>query len=483
MTELPPDAGPVDRLRPGTLLREWRIGRFIARGAFGQVFEAHRASWMADEPPRALKVFDPIMSSATRAALVGEFDVLRGTRHPNLLRGEDAFDVEDGPFAGCVVFVLELADTDLASELGRRGPLPAGEVATIGAQAASGLGAMHAGGHLHGDVKPANLLRVGPTWKLGDFGVSSAVQGSYSVAPGATLDYTPPELSTEPEGFRVHRSADVWALGVTLWMVAAGQHPFLGATPYTRLAAALRGDRAPATIDADLAQLIDCCCLVPDPRRRVRAAELAERLDALAVRLTGSTTRARPASGPMGFEPARPGPAQLAAQPTDLAEPAPPLLSPWRPTRQLRPEAPPTPVGHPAPVGAPAWGPPGPAPVRPPAWVAPPGMVGPPAPAAQRPPGAGLSWAERWRRIRLGLSAALAVVITAMVVQLSSLAAAATPFDLSVRRTIYLVLAVLALVAIGWVVRRLGSAAARWFAAAGAATTLLVGTGWLFWGG
>ena len=73
-----------------------------------------------------------------------------------------------------------------------------------------------------------------------------AVQGSYAVAPGATLDYTPPELSTESDGFRVHRSSDVWALGITLWMAATGRHPFVGAAPYTRLAAALRGDRAPA---------------------------------------------------------------------------------------------------------------------------------------------------------------------------------------------------------------------------------------------
>lgn len=439
MTDLPPGAGPVDRLRPGTLLREWRIGRFVARGSFGQVFEAHRASWMAGEPPRALKVFDPITSSAARAALVGEFDMLRSTWHPNLLRGEDAFDVEDGPFAGCVVFVLELADTDLASELGRRGRLPPAEVAAIGAQAARGLAALHAGGHLHGDVKPANLLRVGPDWKLGDFGVSSAVQGSYAVAPGATLDYTPPELSTESDGFRVHRSADVWALGVTLWVAATGRHPFAGATPYTRLGAALRGDRAPATIDRDLGELIDDCCLVTDPRSRTPAADLAERMAALFAQPTGQSAQ--------GAAPTVHGPPP---EPESDAVPG----RTWQLTRRTAPSAPPP---------------------EPPVQRA--------AAQSSPPPSAELSRAELWRRIRLGICAGLAATLTAGIVHVSSLAAAALPFDLIVRRTVYLVLAVSALVAVGWMLRPLGSSTTRWSAVAGAVTTLLVATGWLFWGG
>lgn len=453
------------------------------------------------------------MSSSARAALVGEFDMLRRTRHPNLLHGEDAFDVEDGPFAGCVVFVLELADTDLASELGRRGPLPPAELAVVGAHVASGLAALHAGGHLHGDVKPANLLRVGSTWKLGDFGVSSAVQGSYSVAPGATLDYTPPELSAGPDGYRVHRSADVWALGVTLWKAATGQHPFAGATPYTRLAAALRGDRAPAAIDPDLAELINCCCLVADPRSRLAAAELAVRMDALAVRLGGRPARSavadhlfptwltkrmtadrptapdRPAQtdGPGGASNPKPEgrseavgpPPARAAHPGPLGPlgtaPGGPAGHPGvahpgptaQPGRTAHPQAAavPGPSGNPA---GPGWPPASPAPQ--------PNGAQPPGPAARR------SWAERWRRIRIGLCAALAVLTTAGIVQVTSLAAAALPFGLTVRRTVYLVLAVAALAGIGWVLRRSGSPTARWSAAAGALLTLLAGTEWLFWG-
>lgn len=75
-----------------------------------------------------------------------------------------------------------------------------------------------------------------------------------------------------------------------------------------------------------------------------------------------------------------------------------------------------------------------------------------------------------------------AVAVTAALVQLTSLAAAALPFGLGVRRGGYLVLVLLALVALGWPLRRRGSTATRLVATAAAATTLVVGTAWLFWG-
>ena len=512
MTELPPHAGPIDRLRPGALLREWRIGRFVARGAFGQVFEARRASWRADEPPRALKVFDPIMSSAARAALVSEFDMLRRTRHPNLLHGEDAFDVEDGPFAGCVVFVLELADTDLASELGRRGPLPPAELAAIGAHVASGLAACTPAGTCTGTSSRPTCCGSGRPG-------SSATSGSAAPCRAPTRWRPGPLWTTRRRSCPPSRTATGCTArptcgrsGSRLWKAATGQHPFAGATPYTRLAAALRGDRAPAAIDPDLAELINCCCLVADPRSRVPAAELAERMDALAVRLGGRPARSavadrpvpdvaadqaddgRPADGagstgaggqagrserpeagrPFGSRRAAtgtgraPGPARHGARRARRA-------SRRRPPRAHRAARPPGTAGtrprFPARPGTrrDQDG-------RPPRATPQPNGAQPPAPAARR------SWAERWRRIRIGLCAALAALTTAGIVQVTSLAAAALPFGLTVRRTVYLVLAVAALAGIGWVLRRSGSPAARWSAAAGALLTLLAGTGWLFWG-
>ena len=138
MTELPPGASPVDAIEPGTRLREWEIVRFVGRGSYGVVFEARRSSWL-DEPPRALKIFDPIVSSAARSALLGEFSTLTDVHHPHLLAGIDAFDLVEPPYAGCVVFVLELADEDLSHRVARSGALPPAEAAAVVADVAEQL--------------------------------------------------------------------------------------------------------------------------------------------------------------------------------------------------------------------------------------------------------------------------------------------------------------------------------------------------------
>lgn len=414
MTELPPGATPVDRLGAGSRIREWEVVRFVARGAFGQVFEARRDSWVDDEPTRALKVFDPILSSAARSNLLNEFNVLRTVRHPNLLAGHDAFDLADGELAGSVVFVMELADTDLASVVVRHGPIEAVHVAALGADVARGLAALHDAGHLHGDVKPENVLVSGGTWKLGDFGVSTSLHGSYAHPGGATLEFRPPEVSGGDAAGRVHRSADVWALGVTLWMAATGSHPFVGADSQLRYAAVLRGDRRSPSPDLDprLAALLDRWCLAPDPHVRAGAGDLAEVLDELADSLAAHgaavpTAPARVASVSGTDVPP-------AERPTVIDEPTHRFAPP--------PLAPPPPAPPPA-TASPDRGP-----------VADQGI----------PPGTGTT-AGSPARETWWVGAAAGAVAAAAIVQVASLVAAAVSWDLGPRRGLYaVVVAVLA---------------------------------------
>jgi eukaryotic-like serine/threonine-protein kinase len=288
------------------------------------VFEARRSSWL-DEPPRALKVFDPIVSRAARHALLEEFRTLTAIRHPHLLAGIDAFDLDEPPFAGCVVFVLELAEEDLAHRVAHAGRLPSGLVASVGADVATGLAALHEQGRIHGDVKPENILRVDDRWLVGDFGVTSVLQGSYAFLPGTTIDFRPPEMAQAADGTRLHRSADIWALGVALYIAVTGRHPFPGPDPMMRYAAVVRGDRLPLPPDVDgrLAWLIETGCLAPDPHHRHDAPTLLTHLRAIApappnaplASSAPATDGPPPAPSPGSTRPGSSGPATVEGPP------------------------------------------------------------------------------------------------------------------------------------------------------------------------
>lgn len=435
MTELPSGARPVDNIGPGTVLRDWRVTAFIARGAYGQVFAAEHV----EEPRiRALKVFDPVLSWAARSTLLREFEMLRGPMHAHLLRGDDAFDIQSGPLAGCVVFVLELADLDLATAVARRGPLPAAEVAAIGAVIAGGLDVLHGGGHLHGDVKPANILLVDDAWKLGDFGVSTVLEGSYALASATTLDFRPPELSAAQQSVRVHRGADVWALGVTLWVAATGRHPFVGADSQLRYSAVLRDDRLRGDgMDPRLRELLEGRCLARDPHERATAGDLANDLAELA-RHGRSAANVR-------LPPTRPEPGERSREPTAAWEDP----STGRMDTTARIEVPRTVPFRAAGVSL--------------------------DPAADRSD-------RRGGIVAALVTAAGAVAATAVVVQVCSLLAARVPGGLTIRRVVYLAAVVVLLVATGGMLqRRYRPGRARLAAAiVGAAIAFVLGTGYLF---
>jgi serine/threonine protein kinase len=118
------------------------------------------------------------------------------------------------------------------------------------AAVADGLAYAHARGVVHRDLKPANLLRaVDGSVKIADFGIARAVEETMVTQVGTvlgTLRYLAPE---QAEGRVVGPEADVYSLGVVL----------------------------DELLDPKLPDLVRRCC-EPDPRDRLRAAEVAEAL-------------------------------------------------------------------------------------------------------------------------------------------------------------------------------------------------------------
>jgi serine/threonine protein kinase len=123
---------------------------------------------------------------------------------------------------------------DLGRLISAQGALSAGEAASLIAQVADGLDAVHAAGLVHRDVKPANVLigaagpgEDGSTAYLTDFGLAKLVASTSGLtATGeviGTVDYMAPE---QIEGRRVDARADVYALGCVLFHAVTGEVPF-----------------------------------------------------------------------------------------------------------------------------------------------------------------------------------------------------------------------------------------------------------------
>lgn len=222
----------ASRLPAGTLLaNRYLILDDVQASGMGHVYKAidrQRESAGAAEPWVALKIARPVRStrSDTAAYLRQEFLKLSRLRHPHIVA---AYDL--GTDRGRDFMVLEwLQGETLAAMLER---INSKRVALRTAQevvtnVASALAHAHAAGIVHGDVKPSNIFLTNEhSVKLIDFG--AGVQSSPDTDDDdheqswATRAYASCEIL---QGQTPQPSDDVFALGVTAYLLLSGERPF-----------------------------------------------------------------------------------------------------------------------------------------------------------------------------------------------------------------------------------------------------------------
>jgi len=149
---------------------------------------------------------------------------------------------------GLPVLVLEYVEgQSLEAALKQRAP-SIGEAVEITLQICAALGAAHAGGFVHRDLKPGNVIvqgelgggRVPMVWVV-DFGLGKALHGeptNTSLTERDMILGTPEYMSPEQvRGDEVDRRADIYAAGVMLFEMLTGQVPFRGKTPIASMTA------------------------------------------------------------------------------------------------------------------------------------------------------------------------------------------------------------------------------------------------------
>ncbi len=220
-------------LPPGFRLGGHVIVRVAAAGAMGEVYEGrHEASGRQV----AVKILSPrwCLHPEIAARFVNEGRALQEFRHPRIVTVFECGTLARGePY-----LILEWLPTNLQQALARAmGPLPIPIAVSAALQLAEGLGALHARGIIHRDVKPANVLLVrdGPSdleVKLADLGLAKVTSTTPSRMPVSTAgsallgtwEYMSPEQWIRSKD--VGPESDVYSLGVLLFQMLAGQLPF-----------------------------------------------------------------------------------------------------------------------------------------------------------------------------------------------------------------------------------------------------------------
>jgi ABC-type oligopeptide transport system substrate-binding subunit/DNA-binding SARP family transcriptional activator/predicted Ser/Thr protein kinase len=247
----------------------------LGQGSMGEVY---RGTDIRTGKPVAIKIIKPAIIASQPDMVkrfVREGEALRRLNHPNIVKMLAA--TEKG---GRHYLIMEYVGGDsLCDLLAAEGRLPVERTVEIALDLCDALTRAHRLNIIHRDLKPANvLLAKDGTPRLTDFGIARMIDSPQLTETGVvmgTVDYLSPEAC---QGNRLDTRTDIWAFGVLLYEMLAGQRPFIGETLTATLTAILTQpvpdliQQQPEVPDA-LANLI-YRMLEKDPQQRIPSVRL-----------------------------------------------------------------------------------------------------------------------------------------------------------------------------------------------------------------
>jgi eukaryotic-like serine/threonine-protein kinase len=218
--------GPTNEAAP--VHREWahlRLIEEIGRGGFGRVYRAWDTTLAREVALKLVAI--PELDAEAASEVLHEGRMLARVRHPNVVTVYGALQI--GQEFG--LWMELVRGRSLADVVRKDGPLGAEEAAVVALSVCRALAAVHVTGLVHRDVKAQNVMReAGGRILLMDFGAgwdpALPVSQSLGRAPG-TPNYMAPEVIA---GDHATPSSDIYSVGVLLYFLVTGRHPFEGRT-------------------------------------------------------------------------------------------------------------------------------------------------------------------------------------------------------------------------------------------------------------
>jgi predicted Ser/Thr protein kinase len=211
----------------GQAISHYRVVEKLGEGGMGVVYKAEDTRL---DRPVALKFLAPhlIKDEEGRRRFIREAKAAAALDHPNICT---VYEIDEAN--GQTFIAMAFLDGRPLSETIAERPLAIKEALDIAIQVGAGLEAAHEKGVVHRDIKPANLMLIARGDRqvhttIMDFGLAQLAGGSKLTQNDSTLGtvaYMSPE---QVEGADTDRRTDLWALGVVLYEMIAGQRPFRG---------------------------------------------------------------------------------------------------------------------------------------------------------------------------------------------------------------------------------------------------------------
>ncbi len=241
-----------------------RVGRYelllpAARGGMAEVWAARLHGVMGFKKLVAIKVMHDNVNDRQQheRMFLEEATLASRVRHPNVV---EIFEL--GEWDGSMYMVMEWIDGESLRQIQKEAgdkPLPLQVAVNLIAQCCRGLHAAHeltgsdgqSLGLVHRDISPHNIMvSYDGVAKVADFGVAKATRTDDELTGSGQVKgkvaYMAPEYL---EGEAIDRRADLFALGLVLYELTTGRHPFRGATPVETVRKMCAAEApAPATI-------------------------------------------------------------------------------------------------------------------------------------------------------------------------------------------------------------------------------------------
>jgi class 3 adenylate cyclase len=285
----------------GSTIGHYKILEKLGGGGMGVVYKAHDLKL---DRFVALKFLPPELTRnpESKDRFIHEAKAASALDHVNVCTVYEIGETDEGS----LFIAMACYDGETLSSRIAHDPLKIEEIIELALQMAQGLAEAHRHNIVHRDVKPANILITDKgVVKIVDFGLAKLGGRTVITKTGSTLGtvaYMSPE---QARGEDVDHRTDIWSLGIVMYEMAAGQHPFPGDYEQAIIYRILNESPQPMKnlrpeVPAKLERIVSRCIEKEVFKRYHDCGEMIDDLEMLRVELQSGTADDRDGPGGEG---------------------------------------------------------------------------------------------------------------------------------------------------------------------------------------